>query len=92
MTDFPMMAMAAARNGYPQMAVDALLYPSFKNDYNRVGLSTGGPFPYFPTNGGILYAVAMMAAEWDGADKAKAPGFPDDGSWVVRYEGLSPAP
>jgi hypothetical protein len=90
--DFPMMAMAAARTGNPQIAVDALLHPSFKNAINKVGLSTGGPFPYFPTNGGILYAVALMAAGWDGAPLTHAPGFPDDGSWTVRFEGLSPAP
>jgi hypothetical protein len=90
--DFPMMAMAAARNGNPQMAIDALLHPSNRNTYNRAGLSTGGPFPYFPSNGGLLYAVAMMAAGWDGAPSTLAPGFPDDGSWTVRFEGLSPAP
>jgi hypothetical protein len=90
--DFPMMAMAAARNGYPRMAVDALLHPSGKNGYNAAGLSTGGPFPYFPSNGGLLYAVAMMAAGWDGAADVHAPGFPNDGSWTVRCEGLSKAP
>ncbi|MDR1456342.1 MAG: hypothetical protein LBJ01_11865 [Tannerella sp.] len=90
--DFPMMAMAAARNGYPQMAVDALLHPSGKNGYNAAGLSSGGPFPYFPSNGGLLYAVAMMAAGWDGAPDVHAPGFPNDGTWMVRYEGLSSAP
>ena len=87
-----MMAMAAARPGNPQMAIDALLHPSFKNTINKAGLSTGGPFPYFPTNGGILYAVVLMAAGWDGAPNQPAPGFPNDGSWVVRFEGLSPAP
>ncbi len=34
----------------------------------------------------------MMAAGWDGAPKRHAPGFPDDGNWNVRWEGLSPAP
>jgi hypothetical protein len=90
--DFPMMAMAAARNGYPQMAIDALLHPSHKNAINKAGLSDGGSFPYFPANGGILYAVALMAAGWDGAPAQSAPGFPNDGSWTVRYEGLSSAP
>ena len=91
--DFPMMAMAAARNGQPKMAIEALLNASKKNEFNSVGLSAGGPFPYFPSNGGLLYAVAMMAAGWDGgpADK-NAPGFPDDGSWVVKWEGLKKAP
>ncbi|MDR2139683.1 MAG: sialate O-acetylesterase [Tannerella sp.] len=90
--DFPMMAMAAARNGETRIAVNALLHPSCKNTYNQVGLSTGGPFPYFPSNGGLLYAVAMMAAGWDGAPNTHAPGFPDDGSWTVRFEDLSCAP
>lgn len=89
--DFPMLAMCAARLGHPDKAVDYLLnYPSFTWDAH--GLSGGGfaPFPYFPANGGLLYAVAMMAAGWDGSDGA-APGFPRDGSWTVRYEGLAPA-
>jgi len=90
--DFPMMAMAAARNGEPAMAVDALLYPSKKCAFTANGLSAGGPFPYFPSNGGLLYAVAMMAAGWDGAPHRNAPGFPNDGTWTVQWEGLKPAP
>jgi hypothetical protein len=90
--DFPMMAMAAARNGEPGLAIDALLHPSKKNSFNKAGLSTGGPFPYFPSNGGLLYAVALMAAGWDGAPEGSAPGFPCDGTWVVKWEGLKKAP
>jgi hypothetical protein len=91
--DFPMMAMGAARNGEPKLAIEALLHASKKNDFNQVGLSTGGPFPYFPSNGGLLYAVGMMAAGWDGAPADKdAPGFPDDGTWSVKWERLSKAP
>jgi hypothetical protein len=91
--DFPMMAMAAARNGRQSIAIDALLHPSTKNAMNRVGLSSGGPFPYYPANGGLLYAVALMAAGWDDAPDIPAPGFPNDGtSWKVRYEGLTRAP
>jgi hypothetical protein len=89
--DFPMMAMAAAKNGEPKIAIDALLHPSHKNGMNKAGLSTGGPFPYFPSNGGLLYAIAMMAAGWDGSPKVNAPGFPNDGSWNVRFENLQPA-
>ncbi|MDR2440963.1 MAG: hypothetical protein LBE12_16510 [Planctomycetaceae bacterium] len=89
--DFPMMAMSAAKNGESKIAVDALLHPSYKNAMNKVGLSMGGPFPYFPSNGGLLYAVAMMAAGWDGSPKIHAPGFPNDGSWKVRFENLKPA-
>ncbi len=90
--DFPMLAMAAARLGESERAIDYLLeYPAFSFDEH--GLVGGGraPFPYFPGNGGLLYAVAMMAAGWDGASGADAPGFPDDGSWVVKWEGLKPA-
>ena len=89
--DFPMVAMCAARLDKPGVAVDMLLHPSKKGQFDKVGLSTGGPYPYFPSNGGLLYAVAMMAAGWDGAPARVNPGFPDDGSWVVRWEGLRPA-
>ena len=90
--DFPWMAMAAARVGDPKLAVDALLWSSTKNQYDERGICTGGPGPYLPGNGGLLYAVAMMAAGWDGAPNRHAPGFPADGSWSVRWEGLKPAP
>ena len=87
--DFPWIAMAAARTGQPEMAVDALLKNTPKNAYTADGINGGW---YLPGNGGLLYAVAMMAAGWDGAPKRQAPGFPDDGSWVVKWEGLKPAP
>jgi hypothetical protein len=91
--DFPWMAMAAARLGEPNMAVDALLKEAgTKNNYDERGVCTGGPCPYLPGNGGLLYAVAMMAAGWDGAPTKNAPGFPDDGLWTVRWEGLKTAP
>jgi hypothetical protein len=86
------MAMASARVGEPNLAVDALLNPSIKNQYDERGLNVRGSAPYLPANGGLLYAVAMMAAGWDGAPKRNAPGFPDDGSWDVRWEDLKPAP
>jgi len=90
--DFPWMAMAAARVGEPNLAIEALFNPSVKNHYDERGLCTGGPAPYLPGNGGLLYAVAMMAAGWDGAPNRPAPGFPNDGSWTVRWEDLKPAP
>ena len=46
---------------------------------------------YFPSNGALLWAVALMAGGWDGAP-GPHPGFPDDGRWVVRTEGLRPLP
>ncbi len=91
--DFPMLAMAAARNGEPALAVDALLHGAARNQFEINGFSKGGPYPYFPSNGGLLTAAAMMAAGWDGAPAGKnAPGFPDDGSWTVRWENLKPLP
>jgi hypothetical protein len=44
---------------------------------------------YFPSNGGLLLAVALMAGGWDG-EARHAPGFPKNG-WKVRAEGLSPS-
>lgn len=44
---------------------------------------------YFPSNGGLLMAVALMAAGWDG-EAAVHPGFP--ASWKVRVEGIKPLP
>ena len=89
--DYPLMAMCAARTGDPRGAVDLLLDPSQNFQFNACGLPTGGPFPYLPSNGSLLYAVAMMAAGWDGAPERPAPGFPEDGSWVVRWERLKKA-
>ena len=86
------LASAAARAGKPGQAVDALMMDVNKNNYSKCGINTGGPVAtYFPGNGGLLYAVAMMAAGWDDAPDKHAPGFPDDGSWVVRHEGLMKA-
>ncbi|MEN6537645.1 MAG: hypothetical protein ABFD89_28595, partial [Bryobacteraceae bacterium] len=90
--DCPWTAMAAARVGEPKLAVDALLMNAPKNDFDWRGVNVGGPCPYLPGNGGLLYAVAMMAAGWDGAPNRHAPGFPNDGSWTVRWEKLKPAP
>jgi hypothetical protein len=56
------------------------------------GVNNGGPCPYLPGNGGLLYAVAMMAADWDHAPDRPAPGFPNDGNWTVKWEGLKKAP
>ena len=93
--DYPMVAMTAARLGEPRKAVDVLL----KSDGpNNAYLPNGhnpqrGDLPvYLPGNGALLAAVAMMAAGWDGAPTKDAPGFPKDGTWVVRSEGLRPLP
>ncbi len=92
--DYPMVAMTAARLGEPGRAVDALLLDTPKNRYRLNGHNHQRPglTIYLPGNGGLLTAVAMMAGGWDGAPEKHAPGFPDDGQWTVRWEGLRPMP
>lgn len=91
--DFPMTAMTATRLGKPEKAIDALLLPMQKNTY----LNNGHNYQdqrlrlYLPGNGGLLSAVALMCAGWDGCTQ-KNPGFPADGNWDVRWEGLLPLP
>ncbi|HNY40358.1 MAG TPA: glycoside hydrolase family 65 [Bryobacteraceae bacterium] len=80
--DFPMTAMTAAKLGEPKLAIDALFIDSPKNEWLPNGHNYQRPnLPlYLPGNGGLLAAVAMMAAAWG--------GFPKDG-WKVRHEGLN---
>jgi hypothetical protein len=101
--DFPMMAMTAARLHEPEQAIDLLLYNAPNNQFGRAGmtprvhLETGAPSyrldaqTYFPSNGSLLFAVALMAAGWDG-EATPAPGFPRDGRWRLRWEGLQRLP
>lgn len=92
--DYPMIAMTAARLDAPQLAVDVLLKADGPNNaYTRAGHNPNTRLPvYLPGNGALLAAVAMMAGGWDGAPARNAPGFPTDGSWVVRTEGFMPLP
>ena len=89
--DYPMLAMCAARLGEPEKAIDFLMTKAEGFQFDERGLATGGPFPYFPSNGGLLYAVALMAGGWDGAGKQNAPGFPKNGQWVVRFANINRA-
>ena len=91
---YPVAAMAAARAGHPDLAVDALLFPSICNTVSSAGYNYWAPSVtvYLPGNGALLEAVAMMAGGWDRAPKRNAPGFPDNGQWVVKSEGLQPLP
>ena len=91
--DYPMIAMCAARVGEPDKAVDALL---MKNRTNTC-LVSGHNYQdkrlrlYLPGNGGLLTAMAVMCAGWDGCTEP-TPGFPKDGTWNVKWEGLLPMP
>jgi hypothetical protein len=88
-----MVAMNAARMGNPEKAVSALLMDKRTNTY----LIGGNNYQddrlrvYLPGNGGLLTAVAMMCAGWDG-NTLENPGFPKDGKWNVRWENLAPMP
>ena len=92
--DFPMIAMTAARLGEGKLAIEALLKQARGNRW----LANGHCYQFadlpadLAANGGLLMAVAMMAAGWDGCPDRNAPGFPQDGSWTVRWEGLKPMP
>lgn len=91
--DYPMTAMNAARLGEPEKAVGALLMDKRTNTYliNGHNYQDSRLRVYLPGNGGLLTAIAMMCAGWDG-NKAKNPGFPKNGKWNVVWEGLAPMP
>ena len=82
--DYPMTAMDAARLGEPEKAVGALLMDKRTNTYlvNGHNYQDGRLRVYLPGNGGLLTAVAMMCAGWDGSEDVN-PGFPKDGKWNV---------
>lgn len=90
--DYPMTAMCAARLNRPEDAVAILLNSERTNTY----LPNGHNFQdnrlrcYLPGNGGLLTAVAMMCAGWDGCKLGDNPGWPKDGKWNVKWEGLKP--
>lgn len=90
-------AMTAARLGEQKIAADILC-----NDAPNARFQKNGHVPrakdpmgcpaYLPVNSSFLSAIALMAAGWDGAPKVNAPGFPQDGTWKVKCEGLQPLP
>jgi protein-glucosylgalactosylhydroxylysine glucosidase len=88
--DYPMTAMTAARLAKPELAIDALLMETEKNRYllNGHNWQRENLPCYLPGNGGLLYAVALMAAGWKGSASSVAPGFPKAG-WKVKVEGFN---
>ncbi|KAI1311756.1 Six-hairpin glycosidase-like protein [Xylaria venustula] len=87
----PVLALNAAKIGNPDRAVDYLTtYDYWVFDdagFAERGGDGGTPPPFIPGNAGFLYAVAYMAAGWQGSE-GDTPGFPQDGSWIVKHEGL----
>ena len=84
-----MAAMCATRLGKPDKAIDLLLKDVLKNTYLINGHNYQGTRLriYLPGNGGLLTAVAMMCAGYEG-NKTENPGFPKD--WKVKWENLEP--
>jgi hypothetical protein len=74
----------------PATAIDALLRDTTKNTYlhNGHNYQTATLPLYLPGNGGLLAALALMTAGWDGGPPL--PGFPT--GWVVRHEGFIRSP
>lgn len=91
--DFPMTAMNAARLNLPNKALDALFMNIQTNTYLKNGhnYQDGRLRIYLPGNGGVLTTVAMMLEGWD-ASNSDLPGFPKDGSWVIKKEGFKKMP
>ncbi|HET7537158.1 MAG TPA: hypothetical protein VFJ90_11920, partial [Candidatus Didemnitutus sp.] len=106
--DYPMIAMTAARLGRPAEAVEILLRDGPNNRYTPSGhcpqrsdvkLDPKAPAGarkreiavYLPANASFLSAAALMIAGWDGC-KEEFPGFPKDGTWTIRAEGLKKLP
>ena len=106
--DYPMIAMTAARLGRPETAVEILMREGPNNRYLPTGhvpqrsdeKMPKDPPPgarkreiatYMPGNGAFLAAVGLMLAGWDGCT-TEFPGFPRDGTWTIRAEGLSRFP
>jgi hypothetical protein len=89
--DFPLMAMTATRLQMPGKAIDALFMPVKTNTYliNGHNYQDDRLTIYLPGNGGLLSAVAMMCAGYDNCNTTN-PGFPKDGTWKVKWEGLQP--
>ncbi|HEY4330305.1 MAG TPA: glycoside hydrolase family 65 [Phycisphaerae bacterium] len=91
--DYPVGAMCAARTLQPELAIDFLTMEAPTNRYlpNGCNFQRDNVPAYYPGNGGLLSAIAMMAAGWDqGPTKPEgaAPGFPKDGKWNIRAEGF----
>ncbi len=88
--DYPVIAQTATRLSRPETAVDALLMPVAKNEHGPNGHNRQDDrLPaYLPGNGGLLAAVALMVAGWDGGPDR--PGIPP--SWSIRAEGFVRSP
>ena len=81
--DFPWIAMAAARLGRMEEAIEALLQDASKNIYDEAGVNNGW---YLPGNGGLLYAMAMLCT------RKKGDCLTIGKEWRIRHEGFITVP
>ena len=89
--------MTATRLGQPDVAIEILTNTArparfMPSGYVRRPRDPDGAVAYLPVNSAFLAAVGLMAGGWDGAPAGPAPGFPKDGKWEIRAEGLLPMP
>ncbi len=91
--DYSMTAMNAVRLGEPEMAINILLMENRTNTYliNGHNYQDDRLRVYLPGNGGLLTAIALMCAGWDGCNEIN-PGFPKNGKWNVNWESLKKMP
>jgi hypothetical protein len=90
-------AMTATRLQEPNTAVEILANDNkdgrfMKSGHVRRPKEPNGCVTYLPVNSAFLTAVGLMAGGWDAAPQTEAPGFPRDGNWVVKAEGLNRMP
>jgi hypothetical protein len=82
--NFPLLAMTAVRMGDSDRAINWLLHPTFEFDDSGMPSGLGkAPTPYFPSSGGLLMAVAMLADGWRELTGRKWPR-----DWVCESEGF----
>jgi hypothetical protein len=91
-----MAAMNYTRLGEPETAVSIVTQTTAASRFMPSGhvrrpAEPDGCVAYLPVNASFLAAIALMVAGWDGCER-ETPGFPDDGSWTVEWEGLLPMP
>jgi hypothetical protein len=84
-----MLAMTAARLDRPEQAVDVLFTESPKTRYLANGHNYQSPWLplYLPGNGGLLAAVAIMAAGGDGCPECRHPCSQVTGSGTCAGKG-----
>jgi hypothetical protein len=102
--DYPLVAMTATRLGRPAEAIEVLMREGPNNKYLPTGhapVRSDEALPkdappgarkreiavYLPANGSFLATIALMVAGWDGCTE-EFPGFPKDGTWQIRAEGI----